>query len=196
MMGDKEFDHSDYPNYPHLSEDGKMMMTDAFVNKQNKQDNKTAAADPAVNPVTGASDPAVNPVTGQPASQDATQANRDQVTQATGKVQNSDYKNGKVDADPDFETPPPPKDDISTDLATNATNTTEEDNLDNTDGDGDGDGDKDGGKDGGKKKGIIPTRTNTTASTTGSTITPPNLKSGGATPNQTRGLANKNWGLA
>ena len=181
-FGDKEFDPADYPNYPHVSEDGKRVMTDEFYRKTEKQNNPLKKVDIR---------PAVNPITGELLT-DATKANRDQAAQATSQVQNTDYQNGKVDADDTdqnesitFEDKP--TGDISTDLTENATNTKEEDDID-------GDGDKDGGKK--KNKGIIPTRTNTTASNTGTTIKPPSIGGGGATPNQTRGLANKNWGLA
>ena len=191
-FGDKEFDPADYPNYPHVSEDGTRVMTDEFYRKTEKQNNPLKKVDTR---------PAVNPITGEPLT-DATKANRDQAAQATSKVQNTDYKNGKVDSeetdqnsDVDFETPP--KNNTSTDLSENATETKQEDSLDNKDGDGKDNKDGDG-KDGGKKKskGIIPRGTTTVASNTGTTITPPSVRGGGATPNQTRGLANKNWGLA
>lgn len=187
-FGDKEFDPADYPNYPHVSEDGKRVMTDEFYRKTEKQKNPLKKVDIR---------PAVNPITGEPLT-DATKANRDQAAQATSQVQNTDYQNGKVDAentdqnsDVDFETPP--KNNTSTNLSENATETKQEDSLDNKDGDS-----KDGSEDGGKKKskGIIPRGTTTVASNTGTTITPPSATGGGATPNQTRGLANKNWGLA
>ena len=160
-------------------------MTDEFYKKTEKQKNPLKKVDTR---------PAVNPITGEPLT-DATKANRDQASKATSQVQNTDYKNGKVDADDTdqnesitFEDKP--SGDISTDSpwsANNAANTKEEDDIDEG-------GDKDGGKK--KNKGIIPTRTNTRASNTGTTIKPPSAGGGGATPNQTRGLANKNWGLA